>query len=168
MQALSELVATSTQEFDWTQCKSEGGTKNCARCSGDGNGALPCDKVLVGSHKASECPDHEFWRGKLFMQTASSATGRCYPVGASKQLASFQGNPLTSRVFPIVNQSQAGNGSNAVITKMLVAHPDHASEDVGVFVFKRLVTHICTGAKPGACEQGEIAVDVMKVSARGT
>merc|ERR1712224_905179 len=52
------LAGGKLSGFDWTQCQSEGGSKNCALCSDQEGGALSCPKVAVtGQHTGTFCPD---------------------------------------------------------------------------------------------------------------
>merc|ERR1719324_651927 len=50
-----------------------------------------------------------------------------------------------------------------VLTKVWVTHPHKASKKVGVVLFKRLVTHTCTGQNPAFCTKGATVADVYKV-----
>ena len=50
-----------------------------------------------------------------------------------------------------------------VLTKVWATHPTKASKSVGIVMFKRLVTHKCTGNKPAFCKRGDTVADVYKV-----
>merc|ERR1711871_1123270 len=97
--------------FDWTQCKSEGGSKNCALCSDQEGGMLPCKKVLpydVTSHwnhkkvrrgnEISECPDdkmavkRKFWYVHRSAHNNYKATGTCVDMNS---FVTMVGDPLT-------------------------------------------------------------------------
>ena len=54
------------------------------------------------------------------------------------------------------------------MTKVFTTHPNKAKESVGVVMFKRLVTHTCTGKNPAACKKGAdgkmpVVADVHKM-----
>ena len=51
-----------------------------------------------------------------------------------------------------------------VLTKAWTTHPSLTSRRVGVFIFKRLVTHKCTGTNPTFCKKGTTVADVHKVA----
>ena len=53
-------------------------------------------------------------------------------------------------------------GSSLVLTKAFVTHPHKAHRSVGIVMFKRLVTHTCTGSS-SACKKGTTVADVFKV-----
>jgi len=82
------------------------------------------------------------------------------PSGASclgfSQGWALKGFAMNSWYFPTL-------GKNLVTTKVWVTHPTRASKSVGVVIFKRLVTHVCTGAKPSACRRGDTVADVYKI-----
>ena len=61
----------------------------------------------------------------------------------------------STRKFPTL-------GNALVITKAWVTHPNKASPRVGVYMFKRVVTHKCTGEYPDFCQKGATVVDVYK------
>jgi len=156
---------TEPPTFDWTQCKSEGGTKNCAKCKGgdlDDNGALPCDSASV------DCPDNKLWKGSYFLWKTSLTRGgvafstpRCTSLRMPEAL---KGLTMSTYDFPggIGNSSADKLDRNLVATKALVTHPDGASKDVGVVMFKRMVMHQCTGTKPDFCKKGDKVADVFK------
>ena len=54
-----------------------------------------------------------------------------------------------------------GMGDNQMATKITVTHPHGTSRNVGVLIFKRIVSHRCTGG-PG-CAQGSMVADVYKL-----
>ena len=57
---------------------------------------------------------------------------------------------------------------NLVVTKAEVAHPNKASKNVGIFMFKRVVSHNCTGngkaVEEGGCKKDSEVTDVAKVA----
>jgi len=158
--------------FDWTQCKSEGGLKNCAKCKGgDDNAFLPCDTVpsttnaLGPSPKVPsiDCPDDKLWKGSYFQGWHSPqgrGTGTCRDSIPCGQSASTE----STYDFPggIYNSSADKLDRNLVATKAFVTHPTGASENVGVVMFKRMVMHQCTGTKPDVCKKGDKVADVFK------
>jgi len=50
-----------------------------------------------------------------------------------------------------------------VLTKVWVTHPHKADPQIGLIMFKRIVTHVCTGNMPDSCKEGDIVADVHKV-----
>jgi len=54
-------------------------------------------------------------------------------------------------------------GKTMLATKGFVSHPSGASRRIGVFMFKRVVTHKCTGSNPRFCLKGTLVADVYKV-----
>jgi len=140
--------------FDWTHCKSEGGTKNCAKCKdGDDDGVLPCDRVSV------DCPDNNLWKGRFFEFDNDRKRGRCDHLENVCEGAVTQ----STYDFPgIYNSSADKLDRNLVATKVVVAHPDGANKNVGVVMFKRMVMHQCTGTKPDFCKKGDKVADVFK------
>jgi len=152
--------------FDWTQCKSEGGTKQCASCKGgDGNGVLPCDKQTKGK-SAATCPDSKLWKGKFFAVNGLSGKGGCNSLSLP---GSLRGSATTAYNFAggICNSSapepaERNEGRNLVATKGFVGHPNKAPANVAVVIFKRLVMHRCTGIRPAFCKKGDNVADVFK------
>jgi len=151
--------------FFWGQCISEGGSKDCAKCKGVGNGVLPCDMVKDkgGHHPYNTCPDNKLWKGSVFM--AEFAWGDCQALTLPAALGGFA---ITTYLFPggICDSSAPRHprllGKNLVATKALVAHPNRADANVGVVMMKRVVTHRCTGIKPAFCKKGVEVADVFK------
>ena len=129
---------------------------NCALCSDVEGGALPCDKVRKGK-KSSDCPDDKIMANKKFFRVRASrdGLGKCIPFNESKGL--LLGVAESTWKFPILGEK------SLVITKAWVTHPHQASKPVGVFLFKRLVTHTCTGENPAFCTKGVTVADVHKV-----
>ena len=76
----------------------------------------------------------------------------------------LKGYELKTRRFPGAKDSHiADNVGNVVMTKLSVLKPMHASQNTGVFIFKRVVTHKCIGTKAGApCSAGATTADVLK------
>jgi len=156
--------------IDWAKCVSEGGKANCARCRNSG-GVLPCEKVEAGHlrfHKhgarATACPDSDLYKTlKFFLVTKAGANqgkGRCQPVVKENAVR------MTWR-FPHLNASDPQPGKreilNMVATKAKIVKVDLAARDAGMLIFKRLVTHTCTG-KTSACIKGTTVADVTKDS----
>ena len=113
---------------------------------------LPCDKVRSGT-KPSRCPDDKIMATRKFWRTGSS--GSCTSLDHGTVL---KGVATTTWNFPVL-----GN-SSLVLTKAWVTHPSMADKRVGVVMFKRLVTHTCTGARPSFCKKGDTVADVYKLS----
>lgn len=146
---------TAIKDFDWSQCISESGTKNCALCE-DAGGALPCTAGDVNGDghkgKASECPDGEMTRKlKYFSADGFDNTPRCRDMKEAF-------TPVESTNFKMFDDP-----GSSVITKAWITHPHNASPEVGVFVFKRIVTHLCSG-KTGTCIKDTPIADVHKVA----
>ena len=78
--------------------------------------------------------------------------GRCQSL---TDMAALTGSILTTRKFPTL-------GNSLVLTKAFVTHPHKASRSVGIYMFKRLVTHKCTGKNPTFCKSGTTVADVYK------
>jgi len=141
----------SNGSFDWSQCISEGGAKNCAVCDTSG-GALPCSKVSKGV-KSTACRDDSMSATlKFWKMNGISKKGACQHFAGPGPMV---GSASTAYAFPTL-------GSNLVLSKGFVTHPNKASKPIGVFIFKRLVTHSCTG-KGGACTKGTQVADVYKI-----
>jgi len=152
---------TEAPTFNWTQCQSEGGPKNCAKCKsgalGD-NGALPCDSASV------DCPDNKLWTGSYFLhEKATTRKPRGIPTCSTLERNGVSGSTMSNYDFPggIGNSSAVKLDRNLVATKVLVAHPIGASNNVGVVMFKRMVMHQCT-AKSAVCKEGDQVADVFK------
>lgn len=158
-----ELGDSSGASFDWTQCQSEGGDKNCALCSDIEGGALPCDKVpVVKKHGESKrepysaCSDGKQLSNRKFWRPSTKGDSRCAPMTDEVAL---QGIVQSTREFPGL-----GNHFYSLVTKAWVTHPNKAHEKVGVYMFKRVVTHKCTGKYPEFCQEGVTVVDVYKTA----
>jgi len=145
---------TRRGDTDWTQCGSEGGKKNCAKCS-NSDGTLLCDEAhpykKKPTNRAEACPDNAMAsNGAFFVQ------GRCIHLKNALP-ATLTGAVMITYQFPgIVGQLMA--------TRILVTHPIQAHQSVGLFVFKRLATHTCTGKRPIFCKKGTKVADVYKVA----
>jgi len=150
--------------IDWSHCKSEGGTKNCAKCNQGDNGVLPCDQAALNSEWQytwqSTCGDNNLWKGRFFEFSDEKGKGRCDELENVCEGAVTQ----TTYNFPggIGNSSADKLDRNLVATKVVVAHPDGANKNVGVVMFKRMVMHQCTGTKPDFCKKGDKVADVFK------
>lgn len=156
----------ASKSFDWTQCKSEGGQKECARCSGSKDGALPCHEVPImrgtTGRRYADCSDDDVWKGKYFYQFGTP--GKCKSCGTGSCLGfendwALSGVAATTERFPVISDEKA---RGAVITKAFVTHPNKASKHVGLFMMKRVVLHACTG-KTTACKANTRVADVMKI-----
>jgi len=158
--------SSSSNDIDWSQCKSEGGSGECARCTNSG-GLLPCGDVGQYTdggglrHKHSTCKDKDMTKNGRFFIQRRIAPGKnkaeCRPFS---HIAALTGMVDSTFKFPGVD----GNGGKAVTTKAYVTHPDQAAQDTGVIMFKRIVQHNCTSAgdTAGACTLGTQAWDVWK------
>merc|ERR1719421_1220532 len=97
--------------FDWTQCKSEGGSMNCALCSDVKGGALPCDKIkpnnwrgYVHGGKSSVCPDDKIMvNKKFFYQDGGTGRGVCKTL---THIMALRGQAFTSWKFPTLAARQ--------------------------------------------------------------
>merc|ERR1719310_2722111 len=57
-----------------------------------------------------------------------------------------------------------GLGSSLVLSKVYVTHPNQADRKVGILMFKRVVSHTCTGNYiKSTCTKGTTVADVFKV-----
>merc|ERR1711871_552797 len=137
--------------FDWKQCISEGGSKNCALCNNAG-GVLPCDKPSP-SNKASACPDNKILKTGSYFRVRQGGAAVCHPTDA---LAARVGTAQTTWKYATL-------GDSLVLTKSMIAHPALSHKKVGVFMFKRIVSHKCTGHNTNACKKGSVVTDVVKL-----
>jgi len=106
-----------------------------------------------------KCPDNKLWKGRYF--TTHYDKGLCSSLNPNWVIKGFT---QSAYLFPggIYNSSAPKLDRNLVATKALVTHPDKASKDVGVVMFKRMVMHQCTGTKPDFCKKGDKVADVFK------
>jgi len=156
---LTAAASSVKQPFDWTQCTSEGGPKNCAKCAGEGNGALPCAQVNEGEGMLKTCPDDQiFATRKYFVQHGVQHYAMCSPLSSHWSLS---GISRTTMAFPGVHETAVAPGGNVVASKAVIAHPHKAGLGVGVAVFKRTVRHLCTAS--GSCKTNHTVADVMKI-----
>lgn len=163
-----ESLAKPSKPFDWSQCKSEGGSKDCAVCDTSpprGNNVLPCSKVVKGrgklldagiqGGKITDCRDDDILR-KRKVWIPLMGFGSCVDLG---HISSLKG---IARTAYGLEGTDVGKDS-LVLTKIWVTHPNMAEEEVGVVMFKRIVMHKCTGRnKPSACIKGTTVADVHK------
>lgn len=140
---------TVSRGFDWTQCRSEGGDKDCALCEYAG-GVMPCKRI----GNFTECPDDNFAGKMKFWHLYNPGVHKNGTVkGACLGLISNRvrdGSALTAwdtegKVFPGVSREIM------VATKVWVTHPDKASKPVGILMFKRVVTHGCYRKRNTVC-----------------
>lgn len=120
---------------------------------------LPCDKVGRSGRrsggKSSDCPDDKIATNRRFWyQSGYSGKGLCFRLTAPIALS---GIAATTWRFPVIGKK------SLVLTKVYVTHPNKASRRVGIVMFKRLVTHTCTGKRPSFCKKGVTVADVHKV-----
>merc|ERR1712166_1344682 len=168
--------------FNWAQCRSEGGDKDCAKCKGgrlarplargEAPGALPCDvipmkmdgKPLLPLNKVTSdnCLDQELHiKGSFFMVSGAGPGRDQAGWGGTPECQKFttlfglKGIVQTTYFFPCMY-------GTLVATKALIAHPHQTKESVGVVMFKRTVIHKCTGAKPEFYKEGDEVADVFK------
>jgi hypothetical protein len=181
---LGESYDAGTSSFDFSQCISEGGTKNCALCSdqteqkdNNGNiiraaGALRCDLVanqnFANGKASSDCRDSEVYKNGLFIHGTDTykGLGSCQEWKISNQGAHI----LVSRDVTLIDRefpgfATSGNKQAIVITKMRVGHPHMASKSVGIAVFKRVVMHRCqkNAGCPSGASKGASVGDSVKI-----
>lgn len=147
-------LGTALGNLDWKKCKSRGGSKECALCRSKEtpNGMLDCasikPKEALEANKYTSCPDHKILETrKVFIQGGFG--GQCTPMNKE---AAIQSTTLTSYEFPGVASSK--HTQNVVLTKLKMGHPHKAGKDIGILVFKRVVTH--------AAADGTVRADVVK------
>lgn len=127
---------------------------NCAVCSDIKGGALPCNKVLKGQ-RSHRCPDDQIMTTRLYWKALPyGGGGRCVSLTSAATLSGFA---VGTWAFPVI-----GKGS-LVLTKAFVSHPNKAGRPVGIVMFKRIVSHTCTGKNPAFCKEGTTVADVHKV-----
>jgi len=142
--------------FNWRQCKSEGGTKNCALCDNSG-GVLPCSTVnQLNRWKgalAKDCPDNKLWDTQKTWYNFKRGSA-CVPL--------FDYAVLDHVEITWSNWSKPMDmGDNWISTKVTVTHPHQTAKNIGALIFKRIVSHTCTGG-PG-CTQGSLVADTYKI-----
>lgn len=142
---------------------------NCALCSDVKGGVLPCNKAKAkaddgrrrrrrGPEKnaVESCPDDKIMKTRRYYMVKSTGLGVCQSLSSATAVAGAAKNTLDK--FPIIGKE------SKVLTKAWVTHPHMASKPVGVVMFKRLVSHTCTGkGKRGFCQKGATVFDVHKV-----
>ena len=155
--------ATRGGEMDWTQCVSEGGKKNCGKCSNN-DGMLLCDQAypLEGkpADRAKACGDDTIAsKGAVFLVKRTGGCEHLKDLNPTEQatITTLTGIVRTTYKFPGMRRGEL------VATQMLATHPHKAHQSVGVLAFKRLVTHTCTGKRPGLCKKGTKVADVFKL-----
>lgn len=140
----------------------QGGSMNCALCSDVEGGALPCGKVK--GKTSSNCRDDKIMETKKFFRAGQSGKGACFRLTGDPQDhhdGALDPFAFTTRKFPTLKNFDSQK--SVVLTKAWVTHPHKASKKVGVVMFKRLVTHTCTGHNPAFCTKGATVADVYKV-----
>lgn len=166
---------------DWTQCLSEGGTKSCAICDNSGStfgspGHLPCNNIDATTtdggwrrrrsdgeyDKVTFCPDDKIWQGmKFFRIDTADGGGKC--IDLSEDVESDGDPRLRGTSSTAFGKFQTLGSSGYVQTKVYIAHPSSDTKGLAAVVFKRIVTHICTGNRPKYCTAGTVVADVFKV-----
>ena len=106
-----------------------------------------------GTHKSSNCRDDKIMVNRKFFRQDGSK-GRCVELTRSSALGGIARNNWN---FSILGKK------SLVLTKAWVTHPHRTSKRVGIVLFKRLVTHTCTGENPASCTKGATVADVHKV-----
>jgi len=91
---------------------------------------------------------------KYWQQNGNGGQGLCQSLTSKFALT---GLGTTTWRFPGIGKK------TLVLTKTLVTHPHKASRRVGIVIFKRLVTHTCSGKRPRFCKKGVTVADVHKV-----
>lgn len=145
---------------DFKNCRSEGGSWNCARCrERDGSGGvLPCDAVPKNCNTGCEnkpsyqdCPD-SLTAGKFFVQGGASLgwDGKARCESFSDDNAIHRTTLVTKKfnygLHGEQNWGRKGAGAiDLVLTKPAVGHVHGASLHEGYIMFKRTVYH--TGGK---------------------
>jgi len=163
---------------DWKQCLSEGGTKNCAICDNSGSkGHLPCNNIDATTtsggwrrrstqNKVTFCPDDKIWQGRKFFRIDTAdgvhgGQGKCIDLSAAVESngdARLKGTSSTA-----FGKFKNLGSSGYVQSKNYIAHPSSDTMGLAAVVFKRIVTHICTGHRPNSCTAGTVVADVFKV-----
>ena len=94
----------------------------------------------------------------FYMKGQHGYSGYCMDFSNNGGTYTLTGNTIATWKFPFL-------GSDSMVaTKAWITHPQGADRPVGVFMFKRLVSHKCTGraGKASLCTQGTIVADVYK------
>ena len=152
--------------FDWSQCKSERGSKNCALCDLAGGG-LPCSHIKEPAdptHKwhgcksglYADCPDGKIWEtGRYF--SMREGKGECIPVSYSlqkqKKKCPRKGSMIRGALNADITVKWASvhtglpggmTAANASVAAKALVKPLAHSESVaytGLFMFKRMTLH---------------------------
>merc|ERR1711865_212745 len=159
---------TSTARAHWKQCVSEGGTKNCAQCSGTDSGSLNCAAPSCDNNDCSkDCPEYitSGPKGPRFFQVKTNGKGTCNTFSDHKREtpAPFNGweiNHLTGKGCRGItdacgeNKGKQMSGADGllpgcdgtldgphVISKATMEHPSYADKNIVALVHKRLVMH---------------------------
>jgi len=149
---------TSTARAHWKQCVSEGGSKNCAQCSGTDSGSLDCTAPkCVKTQCSKDCPEYitSGPKGPRFFQVKTNGNGTCgtFSNHRKETPAPFNGwalNHSTGRQQEGEKISGADKllpGCDGtfhgphVISKATMEHPSYADKSWVALVYKRLVMH---------------------------
>jgi len=164
---------------DLTACvEHQGGTKNCAICDNSGSkGHLPCNNIDATTtsggwrrrstqNKVTFCPDDKIWQGRKFFRIDTAdgvhgGQGKCIDLSAAVESngdARLKGTSSTA-----FGKFKNLGSSGYVQSKNYIAHPSSDTMGLAAVVFKRIVTHICTGHRPNSCTAGTVVADVFKV-----
>merc|ERR1719498_332011 len=150
---------SSTTQMDWSQCQSEGGTKNCAVCE-DSNGGLKCSHASGDS--ISDCKDDAIginkkaWKPVTIDPLSGGWRGEC---GSFRDTEVMKGVTIINNVVhdSIYPDSESGGRDHIIIaSKQYAGHPHMLNGNVGAIIFKRVVSHT------RASDQKSVA-DVYKV-----
>jgi len=156
-----ELGEPSSTPFDWTMCQSEGGPENCALCSHAEGGGLPCHmfKPAPMSNSYCKCPDEcrddkmsimkGYWWAHGGPEWGVRGGGQCLDFTSKRPL------PGVIKGFAFFNFNSALGHNAKILTKGWLTHPTGACKPIGIFMFKRVVSHKCTGkgTNPNACKK---------------
>ena len=94
----------------------------------------------------------------FYMKGQHGYSGYCMDFSNNGGTYTLTGNTIATWKFPFL-------GSDSMVsTKAWITHPQGADRRVGVFIFKRLVSHRCTGraGKASLCTKDTIVADVYK------
>jgi len=112
------------------------------------------------------CPDDKIWQGRKFFRIDTAdgvhgGQGKCIDLSAAVESngdARLKGTSSTA-----FGKFKNLGSSGYVQTKNYIAHPSSDTMGLAAVVFKRIVTHICTGHRPNSCTAGTVVADVFKV-----
>jgi len=137
---LGEEAAT----FDWSQCTSEGGAKDCARCDNSG-GVLPCSLFKSKSDNAHNaalnCKDSELLKTLTFFVPPDASV----PGGDIESLCKgFDSKMAAAGYVQTASEFPTLGNTSVVMSKARVAFAGGqvVRNNVVVLMFKRVVLHM--------------------------